>query len=100
MLAVGDSDNQVSLIRIKPGGRIATHTHGGSETTVVLRGGFSDNGGNFHSGDFVTLGKDDTHRPIAHQDQECICLAAQDAPLQFTGFWSKLVNPFMSIQPR
>jgi putative transcriptional regulator len=99
MLSVGDSENQVSLIRIKPGGRIAQHRHAGSETTVVLRGGFSDNGGNFLSGDFVTLGKEDTHRPIAHQDQDCICLAAQNAPLQFTGFWSKMVNPFMSIQP-
>jgi putative transcriptional regulator len=100
ILGVGDASNQVALVRIKPGGRIAEHRHGGSETTVVLRGGFSDHGGNFHVGDFVTLGRDDSHQPIAHQNSDCICLTAQNAPLQFTGFWSKLANPFISISPQ
>ncbi len=100
ILGAGDASNQVALVRIKPGGRIAEHRHGGSETTVVLRGGFSDHGGNFHVGDFVTLGREDSHQPIAHQNSDCICLTAQNAPLQFTGFWGKLVNPFISISPQ
>jgi putative transcriptional regulator len=100
VLGVGDASNQVALVRIKPGGRIAEHRHGGLETTVVLRGGFSDHGGNFHVGDFVTLGQEDSHQPIAHQNSDCICLTAQNAPLQFTGFWGKLANPFISIHPQ
>ncbi len=100
VLGAGDAVNQVALVRIKPGGRIPEHRHGGTETTVVLRGGFSDQGGNYIAGDFVTLGEDDSHQPIAHQNSDCICLTAQNAPLQFTGFWSKLANPFISINPQ
>jgi putative transcriptional regulator len=100
ILGVGDSVNQVALVRIKPGGRIPEHRHGGSETTVVLRGGFSDQGGTYSAGDFVTLGEEDSHQPIAHQNSDCICLTVQNAPLQFTGFWSKMANPFISINPQ
>lgn len=100
VLGVGDAENQVSLIRMKPGGTIPEHRHKGSEVTVVLKGGFSDRSGSYKRGDFVALGEDDIHRPIAHQNEDCICLAAQNAPLQFTGFWSKLVNPFLAIQPQ
>jgi putative transcriptional regulator len=100
VLGVGDADNQVALIRMKPGGTIPEHRHKGSELTVVLKGGFSDRSGSYKRGDFMALGEDDIHRPIAHQNEDCICLAAQNAPLQFTGFWSKLVNPFMAIQPQ
>jgi putative transcriptional regulator len=100
ILRVGDAANQVALVRIKPGGRIPEHRHGGTETTVVLRGGFSDQGGNYIAGDFVTLGEEHSHQPIAHQNSDCICLTAQDAPLQFTGFWSKFANPFISINPQ
>ncbi len=100
VLGVGDETNQVALVRIQPGGRIPEHRHGGTETTVVLRGGFSDQGGNYGTGDFVSLGEEDSHQPIAHQNSDCICLTAQNAPLQFTGFWSKLANPFISINPQ
>ena len=100
VLGVGDAENQVSLIRMKPGGTIPEHRHKGSELTVVLKGGFSDSGGSYERGDFMALGEDDIHRPIAHQNGDCICLAAQNAPLQFTGFWSKLANPFLAIQPQ
>jgi putative transcriptional regulator len=100
VLGVGDADNQVSLIRMNPGGTIPEHRHKGIELTVVLKGGFSDRSGSYKRGDFMALGEDDMHRPIAHQNEDCICLAAQNAPLQFTGFWSKLVNPFMAIQPQ
>ncbi len=100
VLGVGDAANQVALVRIKPGGSIPEHRHGGTETTVVLRGGFSDRGGNYLAGDFVSLGEDDSHQPIAHQNSDCICLTAQNAPLQFTGFWGKIANPFISIHPQ
>jgi putative transcriptional regulator len=99
ILRAGDVRHQVSLIRMRAGGRIPEHGHGGSELTVVLQGGFSDHTGSYRVGDFVALGAEHVHRPIAHQNEDCICLAAQDAPLQFTGFWSRLLNPFLSIEP-
>ena len=98
-LQVGDDATQVSLIRMKPGGRIDKHYHGGDELTVVLKGGFSDDSGDYKAGDFVFCSRDDTHQPIAHQNEDCICLAAQDAPIKFTGVKGLILNPLVSFQP-
>lgn len=99
VLPVGEDRDQVSLIRMKPGGTIGEHRHAGDELTVVLKGGFSDHGGVFKAGDFVRLGRGNPHQPIAHQNEDCICLAVQDAPIQFTGFWSRMLNPFLRVRP-
>ena len=99
VLPVGEDRNQVALIRMKPGGTVGEHRHAGEELTVVLKGGFSDHGGVFKAGDFVRLGCGNPHQPIAHQNEDCICLAVQDGPIQFTGFWSRLMNPFVRIHP-
>lgn len=100
VLPAGDTSNQVSLIRMLPGGTVGEHHHAGDELTVVLRGGFSDAGGVYRAGDFVALGAEDQHQPIAHQNEDCICLAAQDGPIQFSGFWSRMLNPFIRINPQ
>ena len=35
------------------------------------------------------------HRPIAHDDGECLCLAVLDAPISLTGTVGRLLNPFI-----
>lgn len=97
---VGERQHQVSLIRMAPGGTISEHRHAGTELTVVLQGGFSDHAGVYRAGDFVALGEEDRHQPIAHQNEDCICLTAQDAPIQFTGAWSRMLNPFLRVHPQ
>lgn len=86
---------RVELLRIKPGGSAISHTHLGDEYTVVLEGSFSDDDGVYREGDFVVRGKHEHHRPVATQDRECICLAVTEGPIQFTGFVSRLLNPFI-----
>jgi putative transcriptional regulator len=86
---------KVELLRIKPGGSAVTHTHMGDEYTVVLEGSFSDDDGLYGKGDFVLREKNEEHRPVATQDRECICLAVTEGPIQFTGFISRLLNPFI-----
>lgn len=100
VLSVGDQHNQVSLVRMKPGGTVYEHGHTGNELTVVLRGGFSDHIGVYRAGDFVALGEGDKHQPLAHQNEDCICLTAQDAPIRFTGVWARLANPLLRVQPQ
>lgn len=97
---VGEREHQVSLIRMAPGGTIAEHRHEGSELTVVLRGGFSDHGSVYRAGDFLALAEEDIHKPIAHQNEDCICITAQNAPIQFTGLWSRMLNPFLRVHPQ
>lgn len=97
-LPVGNVGSQVSLIRMLPGGTVGEHGHAGDELTVVLRGGFSDAQGVYLPGDFVALGEDNEHQPIAHQNEDCICLTAQTGPIQFLGFWSRMLNPWLRLK--
>lgn len=94
-LDVGDEHYQVSLQRVAAGGSVAMHDHRGSELTLVLRGSFSDEDGVYQGGDFLVRTPQETHRPLATQDGECICLAAQAAPVRFTGPLMRWLNPFL-----
>jgi len=86
---------KVELLKIKPGGSATTHTHLGDEYTVILEGSFSDESGLYRQGDFVVKGASDRHTPVATLDRECICLAVTEGPIQFTGFFSRLLNPLI-----
>lgn len=90
--------NKISLLKLKPGGRVAKHDHLGKEYTVVLTGAFSDEDGVYRAGDFLIRDSNDAHSPIATKDAECICLTLQEAPLQFTGWLFKLLNPWLRNQ--
>jgi len=86
---------KVELLKIRPGGSATTHTHLGDEYTVILEGSFSDEAGLYRKGDFMVRGTSDQHTPVATLDRECICLAVTEGPVQFTGFISRLLNPFI-----
>lgn len=86
---------KVELLKIKPGGSATTHTHLGDEYTVILEGSFSDEAGLYRQGDFMVKTAADRHTPVATKDRVCICLAVTEGPIQFTGFISRLLNPFI-----
>ena len=97
-LNTGDTHYEFALYRIGAGGRIPEHDHGGSEMTLVLEGGFSDGQGTYHPGDFVYRKNTDIHAPVAIDDEDCICLAVLDAPLKFTGWQYRWMNPFLQLR--
>jgi putative transcriptional regulator len=86
---------KVELLKIKPGGAAHTHTHLGDEYTVILEGAFSDESGLYARGDFLLRDHKDRHTPVATRDRECICLAVTEGPIQFTGFFNRLLNPLL-----
>lgn len=83
-LDVGSSMD-VELYRIAAGSRIPRHSHGGNEFTMVLAGGFSDERGAYGPGDVCVNGPNDTHQPVADEDEVCYALAVRDGGLRFTG---------------
>lgn len=91
---------KVELLRIKPGGSAATHSHLGDEYTVVLQGAFSDEEGLYRKGDFLLRDASHKHTPVATRDEECICLVVSEAPIQFTGFFSRWLNPLLRRRTR
>jgi putative transcriptional regulator len=83
---VGDIDGcHVSMFWIRPGRPIPSHTHEGSELSLVLDGAFSDIHGRYGRGDISIADETVDHRPVAEKDRPCIGFAVTDAPLRFTG---------------
>lgn len=81
-----------------PGGRaVPDHGHNGLEMTLVLQGSFSDETGRFGVGDVEVANDDLEHTPVADEGEACICLAATDAPLRFSSFVPRIVQPFLRI---
>ncbi|WP_237065302.1 ChrR family anti-sigma-E factor [Microbulbifer guangxiensis] len=98
-LNTGQDRYEVAFQRICRGGKVAEHDHRGREVTVVLYGSFSDSEGVYRRGDFLLREPGDVHRPIATQDQECLCLSVVEAPVKVTGLLGWLINPFLSFRP-
>lgn len=96
-LPTGDPKREFALYRIRAGKAIPQHDHRGSEMTLVLEGGFSDDRGTYHAGDFVHRCGSERHAPRALPDGDCLCLAVLDAPLRFTGWKFRWINPFLRL---
>jgi len=86
---------QIALTRVKAGAHMPTHTHTGDEITLVLEGAFSDESGVYRQGDFISRDHSHKHKPIVTKDAECICLTVLDAPIEFTGWLTRLLNPII-----
>lgn len=81
-----------------PGGRaVPDHGHRGLELTLVLSGAFSDSEDRFGPGDLELATPELEHTPVADPGAPCICLAATDAPLRFTGLLPRLAQRLMGI---
>ncbi len=85
-----------SLLWIKAGQVIPTHTHEGQELTLVLQGAFSDETGRYGPGDIAVADDDVDHMPVAEPDEDCICFIVMDAPLRFTGPVTRFLNPILN----
>jgi len=94
-LALADRRVRARLLRIRDGVAVPTHTHAGSEYTLVLAGGFTDEHGQYLRGDCAISDQEVTHRPVADLGEDCLCLTVTDAPLKLTGRFSRLLNPFL-----
>jgi putative transcriptional regulator len=76
---------EASLLWIKAGRKMPSHTHDGGETTLVLKGSFHDINGRFNRGDVAIADADVDHSPRAGEGEDCICFVVTDAPLRLTG---------------
>ena len=93
-----DGAAEFSLYHIAEGGSIPQHNHSGTEVTLVLQGGFSDESGTYHAGDFVTREAGEEHAPTAIAGGDCICLAVLESPLRFTRWHHRLLSPLLQLR--
>ena len=94
-LPFSDERYTARFYKIAAGKELPQHTHKGNEFTLVMSGSFSDLSGDYHPGDFVLADTSTHHQPKAHEREDCICFAVTDAPLKMTGFFGRMLNPFM-----
>lgn len=85
------------LLYIPAGQNVPDHGHRGTELTLVLQGAFRDETDRFGRGDLEIANEDLNHQPIAEVGEDCICLAATDAPLRFNALLPRLAQPFFRI---
>jgi putative transcriptional regulator len=96
-LRTGDRETQVRLLKIPAGKPVPEHSHGGRELTVVLTGAFHDGETLFARGDLEEADSDIQHIPTATPEADCICLAVTDAPLRFTSWIVRALQPVLGI---
>lgn len=87
----------VRLLHIPAGQAMPDHGHRGMELTLVLQGAFSDGVGRYNRGDLDMETEKTQHTPVAEVGLPCICLSATDAPLRFTGFIPRILQPLFKI---
>ncbi|NQD36653.1 hypothetical protein HPT27_06420 [Permianibacter sp. IMCC34836] len=85
----------IALHHIRAGGKVPQHTHDGTEITLVLNGSFSDQHGLYQSSDFLVVDDSVEHTPTAVQNEDCLCLTVQSAPLRLTGPVGRWFNPLI-----
>lgn len=96
-ILISQKGNSVRLLRIPGGVAVPDHGHRGTELTQVLKGAFRDDAQVFGPGDIEIATQDDHHQPVAEPGEDCICLAATDAPLRFNALLPKVAQPFLRI---
>lgn len=92
-LPMTDDRFEMSVLRLGPGRSVPTHSHEGSELTLVLDGAFSDAAGRYARGDLAVNGEEDLHAPLADPKDGCLCLAITGGPLRFS-------NPLIQLFDR
>lgn len=95
--ASGIGGGQLMLLRIAAGSKLPLHSHGGNELTMILDGAYDDMLGHFGPGDVADLDGETRHQPVTSPGVPCICVAATDAPLQFSGWVARTLQPLFGF---
>jgi putative transcriptional regulator len=97
MLHGAADSGALHLIRASRGRGLPTHGHNGAELTLVLRGAYRDETGQFRVGDMADLDESVEHQPVADPDMGCVCVLACERPARFTGLLPRLLQPLTGL---
>ncbi len=64
---------------------------------MILRGAYDDALGHFAPGDVADLDDAVEHQPVTAAGVHCICVAATDAPLRFSGWMARTLQPLFRL---
>lgn len=95
--AEGYRPGVLRLLKVSPGVGVPLHTHGDEELTLILRGCYTDEVGEFGRGDLADLDGEVVHAPLATGGEPCICLIATSGPLRFKTIVGRVMQPFIGL---
>jgi putative transcriptional regulator len=87
----------VRLLRGTPGADSGTHSHQGTEYTLVLAGGYTDATGSYAPGDLQVMESGQRHNPLADPGEDCINLAVTTGRLTFDSLIQKIAAPLFGF---
>lgn len=88
-------DVRISLLRIRAGQKVPSHTHRGDEFTLVLSGSFTDGDAHFGKGDVSLADSAKDHAPVADSGGPCLCLTVRYGAAKLTGPIGRFLNPVL-----
>jgi len=90
----GFEDEDVSLLRARPGAGMLAHTHRGEEATLMLTGMMQDGETVLAKGDLNIADHSHDHSPRIIGEETCYCLIVMSGGMRFTGPFSRALNLF------
>lgn len=88
---------EIRLLRARPKMKFLKHGHRGMELTMVLKGAYRDETGEYHRGDVSDLAEDIEHQPKVLSGEECICIIASERPARYSDLLPRLLQPIMGF---
>lgn len=81
------------ILRVQPGRRLPSHGHRGAELTMVLKGAYRDETGEYGKDEVADLDETIEHQPYVSGDEECICLIASEHPPRYAKLAARPPGP-------
>ncbi len=91
-LEFDDDTYKGRMLEIPPGKAMPKHGHEGLEATMVFYGGYSDESGDYVTGDLSINSEDEVHSPVASKNTGCLCLVIYSGSLKFKGILGSILN--------
>ena len=88
---------EIRLLKARPKMKFLKHGHRGMELTMVLKGAYRDETGEYHRGDVSDLAEDIEHQPKVLSGEECICIIASERPARYSDLLPRLLQPIMGF---
>ena len=93
----GPNDERLWLLRARGGIAVPEHGHSGDEWTLILKGSYRTELGQFRIGEMDVAGEDVIHQPLIDDGEECICLVMTEGPIRLKSLMARMIQPFFGL---
>jgi len=93
----GPNDERLWLLRARGGIAVPEHGHSGDEWTLILKGSYHTDLGQFSPGDIDIADENIVHQPLIDEDQECVCLVLTQGPIRLKSLLGRMVQPLIGL---